>query len=198
MQKSEWDQIVGLMAATWPNFPPTDASIDKFFLSLEAYPAAQVHAAIETYNRDGERYPPNDGQILARIAELTHDDPDHGEAWGLLNKVRWKYGIYGGEDGRRGDKVALAELHELSPATAEVAREIGWMEICMMPTDQEGTLRAQFRDMYRNAANRRRRAKAFEGLPSADLPALERGSKPRKFHAGAIASTVKQLPEGST
>lgn len=198
MKREEWDQIVGLMAATWPQFPPSDASIDKWFMDLEHLPAAQVHVAIETINRDGERYPPNSGAIIARIAELGQDDPDHDEAWGLLNSIRWKYGLYGGEGGTRGDAVALAALEALSPPVAAVAREIGWLELCTTPTDQEATLRAQFRDMYRNSAKRRRREAAYTGLPAADLKMLDRGAGPRKFSAAAILPPRPQLTEGDS
>ena len=168
MSKREWLEVVALMTANWPHSHIPDASMAKWYSDLESLDGAKVKVAMEAIYRDGAQFPPNGAQILAKISELSRDDPDHGEAWRLAKKASLK----------ADPKESFAWLLERSPTAAEAVRRM--CGPCLTyQLDQESTVRAQFRDYYKAVVAERRRDDAYLGLPSAGLRGLERG--PRKL-----------------
>lgn len=172
MTRSEWNKTVAILAANWPHQIPPDQALDKWFFDLEDQHVEHVLAAIESFNRDGKEFPPNGGQILARIRQLANPEVDHGEAWRLLNQATAKFG------GRRGDE-ALEWIEAQSPAAAEAVRCLGFRDYCMSNVEDQATWRAQYRDIFRNVSERKRRE---------DLhPQIEGGfQKPKPIGAGVL------------
>ena len=170
MQREEWDQIVAIMATNWPHQPPTDGAIEKWYADLADRDGRQVLSAVEAIYRDGAEFPPNGGQILAKLSELERDDPDHGQAWALAMKAVQRFGFYRAEAG-------LAWLDEQSPAVGTAVLRFGYDALCHADIEDIATVRAQFREVYKAVCAERGRDDAYSGLPSAGLRSLERGPK---------------------
>jgi len=179
MTRSEWIGVVRQMDANWPHSKIPEMSIAKWFDDCKHLPAEQVGVAVETAYRDGEKFPPNGAQILARVSELGRDDPDHGEAWLLLNKALMKHGVT--------DWPAFYEC--LPPSVSVAARRMRFETQGGYLKAEESTVRAQFREMYKNVLTERRRDDAYAGLPDAGLRGLDRA--PKKIEAGRMLERLK-------
>jgi hypothetical protein len=171
VKPSEWIEAVELMRLNWPHSRIDDAVIAKWYSDLEQIPGDQVKVAIEALYRDGREFPPNGAQIRDKVIALS--DPfaeiEHGEAWNLAKKAALK----------ADEKAGYEWLKEQCPAAALTVRHLcGGLTLTYM-LDDESTVRAQFRDIYRGILNTRRRDARYAGLPIAGLRALERG--PRKI-----------------
>lgn len=180
MNGVEWIEIVKRIDANWPHVTTPESAIAKWYDDLHHLPAEQVAVAVEASYRDGREFPPNGAQILAKVSELGRHDPDHGKAWELVNKALWKHvpdwtGFY-------------EDLTEQAPAVAEAARRYGFETQAGYLNVEEGTVRAQFREIYKAVCRERRRDDAYAGLPSAGLRALDRN--PKKLDAGKLIKTL--------
>lgn len=188
MTRDEWDKIVAFLASTWPHSPPEEGTIEIAFTELADLPAEQVLTAVRTFNRDGERFPPTSGQIRSRMTALLVDYLDYGEAWSLAKRAALK----------ADPRIAAAWLGAQSPEALAAVRDLmGGKSVLEYNVGDEATVRAQFRDIYRAACVRARREVEYQGLPSANLPALERGTGPRKLDPALLAgASQKQLTKG--
>lgn len=166
MTRAEWYTLATELQARWPNREIPEESAEIWFEDLAEFPQAQVRAAILTLYRDCREWCPTGAQIRARIAELSRDEIDHGEAWRLAKKAALK------ADAKEG----MAWLEERSPAAAETVRRISGPYLSYM-VDEEATVRAQFRDVFNNVVAAQRRDDRYAGLPNAGLRSLERGPK---------------------
>ena len=180
MKRSEWIEVLALMRVNWPHVAIDEPVAAKWFRDVEALPGDQVKVAVEALYRDGREFPPNGAQILAKISELSRDDPDHGEAWRLARRAS-----------RIADpREAYEWLAQKSPAAAEAVRQISGFQLSYLLED-ESTVRAQFRDIYNGIVKRNRRDDAYAGLPSAGLRGLEGG--PRKL-GSALERALPKAP----
>ncbi len=123
--------------------------------------------------------------------DLREPDPlDHGEAWRLAMEAVRRFGSYRQDD-------ALKWLCDIDAALAYAVRTFGFRDLCLFDLGDEATVRAQFRDIYKNAAGRVARNRAAGGAAAA-LPPSEGGLRrlaARKFIAGVwTAPEVSELP----
>lgn len=170
MERSEWIEVVQRMRINWPHATIPDGSIAKWFEDTKPLPAEQVTVAVEAHYREGHEFPPNGAQILAKVSELERDDPDHGEAWRMVYDALGKHVPHW--------KAFYAALREQSPAVAEAARRYGFESQNGFLKAEEGTVRAQFREIYKAVCRERKHDDAYAGLPEAGLRRLEGPSKP--------------------
>src|SRR5262249_39667379 len=129
-------------------------------------PFEQVTVAVEAFYRDGRDFPPNGAQILGKLSELSRDDVDWADAWALAKRASLKE-----------PQEAWSWLEERSPPAVEAVRRLGCgnrQSILTFQLDDEPTVRAQFRDIYKAVCAERRRDDTYAGLPSAGLRSLER------------------------
>jgi hypothetical protein len=182
MKPYEWLEAVALMRLNWPHASIADEVVAKWFTDVQEIEGDQVKVAIEALYRDGREFPPNGAQIRDKV--ITLSDPqgeiEHGEAWNLAKKASLK-----------GDEKAAYEwLEEQCPAAALTVRRLCGGITLTYQVDDEPTVRAQFRDIYRGILAARRRDARYAGLPTAGLRVLERG--PRR-----IGDVLKRaLPAG--
>lgn len=182
MTQSEWVGVVRLMNANWPHSTIPDIAVAKWFEDCRHLPLEQVIVAVETAYRDGDSFPPNGAKILARISELDRDDPDHGEAWRLMNKALMRHGVT--------DWPAFYEA--LPPAVAEAARRMRFETQGGYMKADESTVRAQFREVFKAVVAERRRDDAYAGLPDAGLRRLDRGPRKLALRQGQILRGVDE------
>jgi hypothetical protein len=112
---------------------------------------------------------PKVADIRKRVAAHRVNAPDVAAAWGeVLRQVRL-VGYYG--------------LPQFShPAIAAAVDALGWQEVCHTPTDQLGTLRAQFERYFRSRLE--------TGARAANAGALE---EHRRHGAISAGDALKQL-----
>jgi hypothetical protein len=187
MTPAEWTQIAQQMVARWPHSDLPDSSLAVWFDDLKDLSAEVVATAVMALYRDGRDFPPNGAQILAKVSELDRDDPDWGRAWELANKASWKHMPYDGER-------FIRTLEEQSPATAEAVRRFGIKHFGERLVRDEGTDRAQFRQIYEAVVKQRRRDDAYAGLPNAGLRQIEQAPQ----RAGGAIRKALELAKGDS
>jgi hypothetical protein len=178
MTEVEWMEVATEMQARWPQRELPEESLGIWFTDLRDLDAEEVRAGMLALYADGREWCPNGGQIRFKVSELKRDDPDYGEAWKLARKASMKGND---EEGRKW-------LEDRSPAAAEAVRRMcgGYLQYNL---DEEGTARAQFRQIFENVVAERARDDAYAGIPNAGLRGLDRG--PRK-----LGDAIKRfLPE---
>ena len=170
MTKQEWVGVVQRIRANWPHAGVPDVSIAKWYDDLSELTVEEVTGAVEGFYRDGREFPPNSGQIIARLGA----DPDYSEAW------RMAHSLIGTCSPLHEPIAFIAALEKRSPAAAEAVRRMGPREFGSYNLSAEPTVRAQFRGIYEAVCRDRRRTRIS--------PALNRGSEPRSI--GEIAKRV--------
>lgn len=168
MTRAEWLKIVLEMQARWPNREITDESIEIWLTDLADLPAEQVRVAVNALYREGREWAPNGAQVRAKVAELGRDAKDHGQAYELAMRAARTKGF----------AVGLDWLREQDRLVALAAERFPWREFCLEPLE-DGTRRAQFREIYKLVAAEDERDSLYAGLPAAGLRSLER--RPRSM-----------------
>ena len=186
MTRDQAIELVQEMRARWPHSEIPDAALAVLFHDLRHVDAGQARVAMLALYREGREFAPNGAQILAKLSELDRDDPDHGEAWGLVHQANLKWGLHR----EHGQDRALAWLEQRSPAVAEAVRRFGPDALATYNTADEGTVRAQFRDIYKAVVRERAHDAAYQGLPDVPLRRLQRLPRP-------LGEVVKEIGAGS-
>ena len=157
MTRDEAIGLAALMHAYWPRWalPEVDAEVD-FTLGAwcrlcEDLPGPAMIAAVDDLCAQGETYPPSIGEIrqraVALLAAVSGDRVvDVDEAWAEVQRAVNSRGFRAGPGGWS------------HPAIADAVDAIGWWRLCY--DENQGTLFAQFRDVYRPAAVRSVRTQA--------------------------------------
>lgn len=175
MTPAEWARVAVEIQARWPQREIPEESWEIWFDDLRSLDAELVRTAVRALYLDGREWCPNGARILAKALELSDPqaDIDHGEAWRLAKRASLK-----------ADELAGHEwLSEQCPAAAEVVRRLcGGITLTYL-LDDESTVRAQFRDVYKNvvAAHSRDARYQAAGLPAPAPRSL--GTGPRQFGA---------------
>ena len=157
MNKHETAEVLGYLAAAFPNAKVTKQTAIVFHDVLSALPASDVMVAAKELVRECEFFP-SPAQILNAVGRLSGTtSPSSGMAWQeVLRQV--------GEKGRMG-------VPEFSHATTEaVVKAIGWRDICM--SENVDVLRSNFLRMYDGMAKSLDR-EALKELVSRSNDALE-------------------------
>jgi hypothetical protein len=158
MSPEEWNGVVAVMTANWPHQLPPDEALQKWGHDLAEEKSVDVLLAVETLYRDGREFPPNGAHILARIGELSRNDPDPGQAWAIVNRVGRKCSFYYEPTG------AMELLKRESTAIAEAVRRFGLEALALRDIKDEAIHRAQFRKVYEGVLEDRRRNQVRRGL----------------------------------
>jgi hypothetical protein len=171
---AEWYSVVERLAENWPHQLQPDSSLEKFRKDLGDFPVDQVLAAVETLYRDGREFPPNSGQIRARIADLHFDAPPFYEALRVLRRALTRGSDYIVEDdsekGWRYEDRRITYLEEHAPLLLAFVRSIGIDRIELTDGGDEARLRNKYDDFIRRA----REHLIYGGLAPAGLRKLER------------------------
>jgi hypothetical protein len=143
MNKVETSKLLAVIAAAWPRFEVTEATVTVWHQHLAdiAYPAANaaVSAQITT-----STFAPAIADIR-RYAQYSLANPDEGEAWGQALAAVRTFGWY------RKDE-AMAAMH---PMVAHAVERYGWDDFCR--ADADGVTMGLFMRLYRGMAERDRR-----------------------------------------
>lgn len=188
-----WNDFVAELRSRWPNPRITSDAVRIYHGDLTAIGAtpAEASAALRALDDGSRNFAPSPGTVRAKVMELREPDPiDHGEAWRLAMEAVRKFSSYREEE-------ALEWLMEVDPALAYSVRVYGYGDLCSFDLRNESTVRAQFRDIYKNAAGRVARDRAL-GVLTPSLPSSEGGMRrlaARKFIAGAHGPVERPEPD---
>jgi hypothetical protein len=182
MTADQWDEITVVMLAYWPNKDIPSESFDVWFNDLSEFESEHVEAAIIALGRDGREWMPNGGQIRNKLIELRQPVIGHERAYELA--------MYAAGPGG-GFNAGLEWLRAESALAAEAVETYGWREFCLNGQIDEGTRRAQYREVFKNIAARSNQQQRYAGIEAKGLKGLP-GKGPRKF--GELIAT---LPKGA-
>lgn len=193
MQPLEWREIAKRMIAKWPHQVPSQASLAECFDALGDLEAEPVMVAVESFYRDGERWPPTGGMLRQRVMELALDAPDWGEVFRWINTYV-RTGVCNPSYGDFDSYVAAAErlLGQMPAAIAAFIRSVGTRQL-YEASEQEGGGEARLRDKWLAWSGRQTREAALFGLPSGGLRALERVNRRGPVELGVVLRDA--LPE---
>lgn len=150
MDKLEVAKLVSICSANYRNWLPEDKVDDtvNLWVLMLADLNYEVGQAAVMAHLARSPYPPTISDIRnAAIAVTEPNRLEAIEAWDLINQAIRKYGFYRAEQ-------AMASL---PPEVADMARKFTWESLCT--SENEETLRAQFRMAWETQAKRTREDK---------------------------------------
>lgn len=184
MIEGEWvEQGVRRINANWPHQRVPDASLAKWFDDLKDLPVGYVVSSIETIYREGDKFPPNGGQIRRKAVEMQLDAPTFAEAWQLVNKAVRHFGL--GQP-----REAMEWLRERHVIVAVLATRVGWRDMCL--STEPSVVHGQARRVFEALETQVIDETTVRGLESGGLRKIERlngGPVPiGKIVRGAVAA----------
>lgn len=86
MNKTEASQIVEIIGSLYTNYNPMNMELavvgwSSIFADI---PYSEVQAALFSYTRENEKFPPTPGQIYSLLKNVTSTDPTEAEAWNMV------------------------------------------------------------------------------------------------------------------
>ena len=86
MNKTEASQIIEIIGSLYTNYNPMNMELavvgwSSIFADI---PYSEVQAALFSYTRENEKFPPTPGQIYSLLKNVTSTDPTEAEAWNMV------------------------------------------------------------------------------------------------------------------
>lgn len=148
MTRVEFAAVVAYLGAAC-NKPMPREQCEVYFDLLADLPGGAVLAAAKQAVLEGDGWIPPVGRLrVAALALLRPPPLTWGEAFDLACGAARRFGW-----DRPGEGLA-----SLPASAAAAARCVGWRSLCDARPDDMGTLRAQFRDVFKPLAEREQRA----------------------------------------
>lgn len=169
--------ITGIVSAAYPWANLTTATIDIWAEILIDVDGPLAIAATKALLGEAGQYPPPVGMIRQRAFDLVTGSDDGWESgW-----QAWKQHL---KDCRAPEYLCRHDRSEIfDPVTHHTVEAIGWQTLCRMDQDQEATIRAQFRDIWKATAQRQadkaRRHPAVQQVMDTYRQQLEAHDAPR-------------------
>jgi hypothetical protein len=147
MDITEFAKVMGLLAASYPRFEMTEATIEAYYQILGDLDIDLVKAAASDLVGSDSPWFPTAGQIRAaafRMVEEQRGDPTAGEAWGEVMATVGTVGYVG-----------VPEFSD--PLVKQSVDAIGgWLLLCQSHTDAMAANRARFIQAYETLQERAR------------------------------------------
>lgn len=138
-------ELVEMLAAAFPKQPLPPQTIAVYARMLRDLDRVAVESAIIGLMATATFFPAI-AEIRKAVAEAANDIPDWEVAWDEVTAARRQYGSYIGP--RWGNDGGFWS----SPLVESALRHVGgYPALCAVTYDDEPTLRAQFRDIYRRS-----------------------------------------------
>jgi hypothetical protein len=175
MTTEEAGKLLFLMRSQWPDTVITKETTKMWAIVLGDVSYESIELAFYAHCRTS-KWAPKPAELLELIAEATVGGESWESAWDELMLAVRRYGSYLFAF----DKPPATWTGWSTPEVEAAVRHIGYLEVCQSEIDQLGVLRAQFRDAYRNAQQRRIKEAQLGGVADAlrSLPRPERAVTP--------------------
>lgn len=140
MTRTDVMQCLLLITGAYPNLAITEVTVDAWSALLEDLPADTARqATVNILRQQTGSWWPTPGSIRQEVMRLLHGDwPSVDQAWGQVTQAIRRYGYMHPHE-------AIASL---DPPVAQVARALGWQDICEA---EPGIIRGQFAKFYMDA-----------------------------------------------
>lgn len=175
--REEVVEIVNMVGAAYPWVNMTADTISVWSLVLQDVDGNTAKAAALELLNQPSQYPPSVGMIRQKAFDLATGSDDGWETgW-----QAWKQHL---KDCRAPEYLCRHDRSEIfDPVTHHTVEAIGWQTLCRMDQDQEATIRAQFRDIWKATAQRQadkaRRHPAVQQVMDTYRQQLEAHDAPR-------------------
>jgi len=148
MEHREAVRVVELIAAYWPNFKPTDATVAVWASNVAEFGFDEAAAAVRQVARQGREWP-NLGVIVQAVHEARGDLPPDGEPMFDL--------VWAASRMRSGGLVVMTPARRFDwphPLVNAVIDSIGWRNLSSM--EHEPSARAHWMGTWGSFARRAR------------------------------------------
>ena len=130
-------QIIGILSAAFPNFNPTESTVEVYYQILSDLPAEELKiATMHCLAEAGRKFAPSVGEIRGAVGELRRyaaNFPLSYEAWEEVLRQIINVGSYGTPEWSH-------------PIIEKTVRAIGWRNLCM--SEEQVADRARFIQCY--------------------------------------------------
>lgn len=142
--------LIGTLTNAYPRTELSKQTISLYIEMLADLDIDLLNAAVHQHIAESEWFPTVAAlrNKVAELQQMTRQSQDWGAAWGVVMDAANRLGY---------DEVMQQGLENVfvDPLTLSVVKQIRWREICYADLETLNTLRAQFRDMYQAAQERR-------------------------------------------
>lgn len=169
--------VIHWLMARYPNSNWPETTITAWIDDLADTPADALRAAARSWYDAPHDWPPNGGQFRAAARDIMTGGDDGWE----LGWQAWKRHL---SECRAPEYLCRHDPADIfDPVTAHTVAAIGWLTLCRMDADQEATIRAQFRDIWKaeaaRQAERDRRHPAVQQVMDSYRDRIEAQETPR-------------------
>lgn len=120
--ETEVAQIVALISAAYPNFNPTEQTVEVYYQTLKDLPGDELKAAALTAIAEaGRKFAPSVGELRGAVGEIrkaVHNLPSSYQAWEEVLKQMVRVGSY------RSPEFSHPLIHR-------VVDTLGWKNLCL-------------------------------------------------------------------
>jgi hypothetical protein len=152
MNETDAARLLRIARTLWPDMTIEPATITAWTWALGDLPTAAVETAMKTWIRTSA-FAPKPSDLRKLIAEETAAGEPWEAAWDELMTTIRARGVYLMDERFRSYREGWCGWS--SPEVEAAIRHVGYREVCLADTETLGVLRAQFRDAYRSAQQRR-------------------------------------------
>lgn len=170
-------EIVNMVGAAYPWVTMTADTIGVWSLVLQDVDGDTAKAAALELLGQPAQYPPSVGMIRQKAFDLASGGDDGWESgW-----MAWQRHL---RDCRAPEYLCQHDRSQIfDTVTHHTVEAFGWQTLCRMDADQEATIRAQFRDIWKaeaaRQAERARRHPAVQQVVDAYRQQIEAHDQPR-------------------
>lgn len=160
MTRKDIAALIAIIATVWPNAPQyREEHAEAFLWILDKCEAEDVKNALAAYIKEDNAFPPNAGQLYARVQSIVDPTPDHGAAW--QEALHWVH-----SHGRYDPPTPDSFSH---PAIFVAVNRIGYEALCNSSVSDEGVWQGHFRRIYEGATKDHRLAPDRARLAARDM-----------------------------
>lgn len=136
-------QIVAVVSAAYPNFNPSENTVEVYYQTLKDIDADLLKAAtLQAVSEPGRKFAPSVGEIRGTVIEIrktANNIPDSYQAWMEVKKAMVEVGSY-------------RKPEFSSSVIAEAVQAMGWKNLCL--SENEIADRAHFTKAYEQLVRR--------------------------------------------
>lgn len=146
MDRKEFAGIVSALRTFYPReqLLPNDQAVMLWYNHLQDLSFDTAWAALNKWVATN-KWSPSIAELREYAGDITYGkEDDWSEAWQKAREAVWRYGSYN----------PIEALESLDELTRETVKRIGYHDLCK--SENHDADRANFRDIYKNLAKRRR------------------------------------------